>query len=1182
MNQLYRLIFSAFILISSFPGYSQGLRINELMSANRNIVFDEDGETPDWIEILNSGSTSINLSEYYLSEGKTDLMKWQFPPIELEPGQPLLVYASGKDRQQVPLYWKTIVDMGHIWKYFVPTAEPPAIWKTYSFAETGWSNGASGIGFGDNDDNTVIATGRISVFMRKKFTITELAKIKSLWLHMDYDDGFVAYLNGTEICRSGLGTEGSVVTWNQSATSHEANIYREMSPEGFDISAFIGLLKTSENVLAVQVHNAGTGSSDMSAIPILTIGYGEKVSSNAPLSQYLDMPQLYPHTNFKLSSTGETITLTHQNGTIADSISYGVIPAGFSLGRNKNNLSQWGYFQEPTPGELNITPITNEVVKSGIQFSISEMFLTSPKQLTFSGKADGEEIRYTLNSDDPDETSILYRGPIEINKNIVVRARAFKSGAVPGKIVSRTYLFDIPPTLPTVAITTDSMNLWDNETGIYVLGDSYENSDPYYGANFWEDWEKPAGIEMTGTDGNRMFSMNCGLKIFGAWSRARPQKSLSVFFRNEYGDPALEGIQLFKSKPITSFKSVVLRNAGNDYDYVRYRDGMMTDLVKNLDSDIQAFEPVILYLNGKYWGHINLREKINENYLESNHKVDPEKVDILEGDAIVVEGGNENYLEIIDFINKNSLLTNANYEVVANQIDISNYIDYMLSMIYFDNRDWPGNNIKYWKLQIEGGKWRWLMYDTDFGFGLYNQTAYNLNTLQFALEPNGPSWPNPAWSTLLFRKLVENSGFRNTFINRFADMMNTTFLPENVIAKIDSVARIVEPEIPRHYQRWSMPSPGAFTYNTQVMRNFAINRPQYVRSHITQQFTRARIFDLFTSVSPANAGVIKLNTIEVGPENWSGKYFQNVPVKLSAKPIQGYKLKHWEVNGSVYNVQTLEISLTKATNFKAVFEGTINDGNSVVINEINYSSPQDKDAGDWVELFNWGRVDLDISGWVFKDSENDHQFVIPENTVLASNAFLVLCRSIADFDVVNPGISGAIGDFDFGLSGSGDAVRLFDNKGVLVDSVAFGSAIPWPVEPNGGGPTLELRHYTYDNSLAENWKASTKNTGTSGTENSITVGNETEIVLNSEKQLMVYPNPFAGETTIRFENMGAEAAEMEIYTIDGKLVLADRMLSNEFVWQGSNQNGQKLQPGLYICRVKNGSNLLIAKIVLKE
>ena len=1182
MNQLYRIILTVYILTVTFSGFSQGLVINELMSANRDVIYDEDGETPDWIEILNNGSTSVNLSDYYLSESKSNLLKWQLPDYVLSPGKPFLVYASGKDRQQVPLQWKTIIDLGHTWKYLVPTSEPAATWKTFSFTETGWQNGASGIGYGDGDDNTVISSGKISVFMRKKFTITELSKIKSLWLHMDYDDGFIAYLNGTEICRSGLGNAGTSVSWNQSATLHEANIFRGMSPDGFDISAFIHLLKPTENLLAVQVHNESTGSSDLSAIPMLTIGYGEPVTINAPLSKYIDMPELYPHTNFKLSSSGETVSITHKNGIVADSVSYGIIPAGFSFGRNKNNIVQWGYFLDPTPGAINSTVITNEVVKSDIQFSISEMFLTVPKQLAFSGKADGEEIRYTLNSDDPDENSTLYRGPIEIYKNMVVRARAFKPGAAPGKIVSRTYIFDTPPTLPVVAIATDSMNLWDIETGIYILGDTYEASDPHYGANYWEDWEKPAGIEMTGTDGKRLFAINCGIKIFGAWSRMRPQKSLSVFFRKEYGDPELEGVQLFKSKPITSFKSVVLRNAGNDYDYVRYRDGMMTDLVKDMDSDIQAFEPVIMYLNGKYWGHINLREKINENYLESNHGVDSEKVDILEGNAVVVEGGNENYLEIIDYINKNSLTSNANYAVVANQIDISNYIDYMLSMIYFDNRDWPGNNIKYWRPQTEDGKWRWLMYDTDFGFGLYNQSAYTLNTLQFALDPNQTQWPNPAWSTLLFRKLVANTGFKNAFINRFADMMNTTFVAENVIAKIDSIAKIVQPEILRHYQRWSMPSPGTFTNNTQVMRTFATNRAQNVRSHITEQFTRSGIFDVFTSISPANAGSIKLNTLEIGTENWTGKYFQNVPVKLTAKPVQGYKFKHWEVNGSVYNVQTLEISLTKATTFKAIFEETISDGNSVVINEINYSSPDEKDAGDWVELFNWGRVDLDISGWVFKDSENDHQFVIPENTVLASNAYLVLCRNIDDFDVVNPGISDAFGDFDFGLSGTADAVRLYTNKGVLVDSVAFGNTNPWPAEPDGGGPTLELRHYTYDNSVAENWKASTINSGTPGTENSITVGNSNEFVIAGEKHLLVYPNPFADETTIRFENFVSEPAKIEIYGIDGKLVIADQLLNNEYVWQGKNQHGQKLQQGLYICRVKTGNYLLTAKIILKN
>lgn len=1184
MNQFYRIILAFVFLTFINQGFSQDLKINELMSANRDVVYDEDGETPDWIEIINTGSSGINLSDYYLSESKTELLKWQLPNVLLGPGQPLLIYASGKDRLQVPLHWKTIIDLGHVWRYIVPTAEPAATWKNYSFAETGWVSGASGIGYDDGDDNTVIQANKISVFMRKKFTVTELSKIESLWLHMDYDDGFVAYLNGTEICRSGLGTPGSAVVWNQSAVNHEANIYRGMDPEGFDISAFIGLLKTTENVLAIQVHNAGTGSSDLSAIPILTIGYTEQVNLNAPISKYVKMPTLYPHANFKLSSDGETVSVTHKNGTVSDSIAYGIIPDGFSFGRNKSDFSKWGYFQQPTPGAINSTPFFNDVVKSEIGFSVNEMFLTSPVQLTFSGIANDEEIRYTVNADDPDETSTLYRGPVQVSRNMVVRARAFKTGAAPGKIFSRTFIFDAKPSLPVVAVTTDSMNLWDNETGIYVLGDSYENSNPYYGANFWEDWEKPAGIEMTGTDGVRLFSMNCGIKIFGAWSRARPQKSLAVFFRKDYGVSSLDGVKLFKSKDLTSFKSIVLRNSGNDYDYARFRDGFMTDLVKDMDTDIQAFEPVILYLNGKYWGHLNLREKINEDYLENNNSdVDSKKVDILESDAVVVEGGNENYLEIIDFITKNSLSSNANYEVVASQIDISNYIDYMLSMIYFDNRDWPGNNIKFWRSQEERGKWRWLMYDTDFGFGFQNANAYTLNTLQFALEPNGPSWPNPPWSTLLFRKMIENTRFKNAFINRFADMLNTTFVASNVVAKIDSIAAIIRPEIQRHAQRWSVPSTSTFDYHTQVLRTFANNRVQNMRAHITQQFTRAGVFDLFTSVMPANAGKIALNTIEVGPANWTGKYFQNVPVKLVPKPLPGYKFKHWEVNGSVYQVAELEININKSTNCTAVFEETeiIDDGNSVVINEINYSPGPEKDAGDWVELFNWGRVDIDISGWIFKDNDDDHRFVIPDKTILPSNSYYVICRSIADFDNVNPGVFEALGNFDFGLGSTGDAVRLFDKTGILVDSVAYGSESPWPVEPNGNGFTLELKHYTYDNTLVGSWRSSSVSNGTPGKINSITVGNKTETVIAGNSQLLVYPNPFTDETTISFENTSLEKADIKIFSIDGKLVVDGYSESNVFVWNGTGSNGEKLLPGIYICRVSLSNQVLTARIILK-
>ncbi|HSO86844.1 MAG TPA: CotH kinase family protein [Draconibacterium sp.] len=1152
------------------------------MSSNKLVVYDEDGDTPDWLEIINTGNTEVNLSDYYLSESKKNLLKWLLPDYKLKPNQPLLVYASGKDRLQIPLQWYTIINIKQNWKYFIPKSEPSSTWKSFGFNESGWLTGNSGIGFGDNDDNTVIPVGSISVFMRKKFTVTNLEKLKSLWFHMDYDDGFVAYLNGTEICRAGLGVSGAAVAYNQSASSHEAKIFTGGSPDGFNISEFIHLLTDNENVLAIQVHNAGTASTDFTAIPFLTVGYEEQVAINTPVSSYLQMPDLYPHSNFKLSSQGETLSLTYKDGTVADSISYGIIPANYSFGRDMENMTKWGYFVKPTPGSINFSTIASDIVKSEIQFSINDMFLKAPVQLTFSGTASGEEIRYTLNNNEPTEKSTLFRGPITLSKNTVVRARIFKTGAIPGKITTRTYLFDAPPTLPVISISTDSMNLWDNETGIYVLGDSYINENPYFGANFWEDWEKPASIEMTGVGGERLFALNCGIKIFGAWSRAHPQKSLAVFFKNEYGDPVLENVQLFHSKPITSFKSLVLRNAGNDYYTTRFRDGMMTDLVKDMDTEIQAFEPVILYLNGQYWGQINLREKINEDYIASNHDVAADKIDLLEMNGSILHGNNAEYLELLDFLNYNSLANDDNYNIVANQIDISNFIDYQLSQIYFNNRDWPGNNIKYWKPQTENGQWRWIMFDTDFGFGLYNVNDYTLNTIQFALQTDGPDWPNPPWSTFLLRKLVINQKFKFDFINRFADILNTKFVGNEVVNHIDSMATIIRPEIKRHYNRWGSPSPGTWENEVKNMKTYALNRVSYVQSHINQQFVHAGIFDLTLSVEPSTAGSIKLNTIEVSGTSWKGKYFENVPVSLTGKAFRGHKFHHWEVDGVTVLDLTISVNLRKATTIKAVFVDDVDDGNSVVINEINYNPSTENNAGDWVELYNWGRVDLDVSGWILKDDDDLHQFVIPENTILKSSEYLVICRSITDFIAVHPNVSNYIGEMDFGLASTGDALRLYDKTVLLVDSVSFGSEFPWPVEPNGNGPTLELRHHTYDNAIAESWKSALENLGTPGRENSVTTGSDLMTNGSSEKQLQIYPNPFITETRLKIGNNGFEPMKVQIYSIDGRMVRNDITADNEYVWRGDNQTGQKLLPGIYICKIQSGNSLFTGKIILRK
>lgn len=196
--------------------------------------------------------------------------------------------------------------------------------------------------------------------------------------------------------------------------------------------------------------------------------------------------------------------------------------------------------------------------------------------------------------------------------------------------------------------------MWSNQTGIYALGTNYDNNFPFFGANFWEDWERPAHITMMEPSGQTAFSVNCGISIFGGWSRGNAQKSLSIFMRSEYGDDAIE-YHLFDDKPIDQFHSLVLRNSGNDWNTSMMRDGMMSSLVRNLDIDLQAYRPAVMYLNGQYWGIHNIREKVNEDFLEANHGVPASNIDLLEGNASPVEGSNAAYLDMISFCKRMTL-----------------------------------------------------------------------------------------------------------------------------------------------------------------------------------------------------------------------------------------------------------------------------------------------------------------------------------------------------------------------------------------------------------------------------------------------------------------------------------------------------------------------------------------------
>ena len=241
--------------------------INEAASQN-SILDDIDGDSPDWLELYNGTDNTISLANWSLTDNADDLAKWVFPDISMAPEGYLLVWASDKNRQFSGQY-RSFVTTNNAVKYVVPNDTTSSDWMEPDFDDNSWFNGTSGIGYGDGDDNTIIASGIRSVFTRFTFNLDNITALDQLLLDIDYDDSFVAYLNGKEIARNNIG--GLKPTYDTHANaSHEALIYSGGIPERFDVSAFLDILNEGENILAIQVHNHGEASSDMSLIPYLT------------------------------------------------------------------------------------------------------------------------------------------------------------------------------------------------------------------------------------------------------------------------------------------------------------------------------------------------------------------------------------------------------------------------------------------------------------------------------------------------------------------------------------------------------------------------------------------------------------------------------------------------------------------------------------------------------------------------------------------------------------------------------------------------------------------------------------------------------------------------------------------------------------------------------------------------
>lgn len=1129
---------------------AEGVLINEIMSSNASAIADEDGDFSDWIELVNPTNEPIDLTCYRITDEESVPDKWVFPHFAIGAGKHLVIFASDKNRKPEVAQWETIINRGDVWKYFVGMTEPSVNWRDKTFDDSGWLSGATGIGYGDGDDATQISIGSQSVYLRKKFSITDQTNIRMALLHIDFDDGFIAWLNGTEIVRSNISLTSPL--HSQSADSaKEANIYTGGFPECFTVENFASLVNEGENVLAILVLNYGQYSSDLTAIPFLTLGMIRPPENPNGAADILRLPTLNLHLNFKISSGGETILLTDSLGRTVDRIQFGAIPTDVSYGRFPDGESEWKYFPESTPASANNTGAYPGIVSSPV-FSSKGSWYSGSLDVTLTATPSDAVIHFTTDGSEPIESSEIFRSPIRFEKTTVLRANAFLPGWIHSRSVANTYFFDTPHSLPVVSISTNPANLWDPDSGIYVMGRNASPDFPYFGANFWQDWERPVHVEFFEYPDKLGFSIDGGVKIHGQWGCAYPQKSLAIFTHGKYGNSDIP-CKLFSNRPNKSFQSFLLRNSGNDWGVTMFRDELMQGLAEGMNVELQAYRPAVVYLNGEYWGLQNLREKVNEHYLAEHFGVNPDEVDILENNGVINEGESSAWLTLVDFYSTHDLSVLENYQYVADRIDIDNFIDYNIAEIYVDNRDWPGNNVKFWRHRPTNSKWRWIVFDLDFGFGLFDANAYRFNTLEFALEPNGPGWPNPSWSTLLLRKLIANDEFRQKFINRFADCLNTRFTPAVVVSQWEEKKQVIEAEMSRHYERWksgmTWTSFNDWYRNAEVLKNFGKNRSAYVFSHLLWQFNLSRVVRFQVQKSPAEGGFVKVNSVNVADSVWSGLYFAGIPITIKAVTNPGFRFLEWMINGRSVASDSLALDVDSVSSVQAVFVQESSRSGGVVINEFNYNSDPDFDPEDWVEIGNFSDTAANLSGWIFKDSDDSHSYVFQQGTSLAPNGFIVICRSVTAFHALFPDVQNYLGDFSFELGSSGEFIRLFSAEGMLVDSVDYGVSSPWPTLANGGGPTLALVDPLSDNTQPDSWKAS-DNHGTPGIDNQLSGAyRETLKIPKHFNVAQNFPNPFNNQTVIPIDLPRRGNVSITVVDVSGRTVAR--------IWNGY------LSPGSY-------------------
>ena len=419
--------------------------------------------------------------------------------------------------------------------------------------------------------------------------------------------------------------------------------------------------------------------------------------------------------------------------------------------------------------------------------------------------------------------------PDSVKHCIVIRAAVFdENDSCVSQVMTQSYFIKAlgcdTHGLPTVSICADSLDLFDYESGIFVPGAYFDTLDPDWSGNYYQsgmEWERPMNIEFYELD-NTGINQQAGIRTHGGNGRRFQQKCVKIYAREEYGKKRFKH-KFFETIPINNFKHLVLKPFAASWNQSGVNDHICNQIASQLNLESLASRPVVLYLNGEYWGIYYIHERPDERYLEDHYGVDIDHVNIMANWVDVADHGTAaNFIDLFRWVEEADLTTPEDYAYFESHVDIDNFVDYQIFEMFIENCDWPANNMRCW--QEDNGPWRWIFYDGDacllwMTFYAFDNAVYDGDSI----------WPSSAGSTLFFRKLLENEDFQSRFISRFQELLNTSFSNEVTSPIFEEIKLRIEPEVPLQSERFGFPeSMEEWASDMAKVEYFLRARPNYV------------------------------------------------------------------------------------------------------------------------------------------------------------------------------------------------------------------------------------------------------------------------------------------------------------------------------------------------------------------